>query len=241
VGDVNNELETLLTVQEHDLALDRLRHRHDSLPERSSLASAEARAAELARRATVVGGERDALAREETRLDDQARSFAEKAKEVEAKMYSGEVSSPRELQAMQADVDQLQRHQRDLENRELELMEQREPLDAEVVSLAAQRTTVTEEIAELRAVLERAEAEIEGEAQAERDARGALTADLDPALHAAYERQRAKPQGVGAARLVGATCQGCHLTIPATEVERIRHAPDGTLAFCDNCGCILVP
>ena len=40
-------------------------------------------------------------------------------------MYSGSVSSPRELQAMQADVEQLRRHQRNLENRELELMEAR--------------------------------------------------------------------------------------------------------------------
>ena len=45
----------------------------------------------------------------------------------------------------------------------------------------------------------------------------------------------------GVARLVGSTCQGCHLTIPATEVDRIRRQPAGTLAFCDNCGAILVP
>jgi predicted nucleic acid-binding Zn-ribbon protein len=41
------------------------------------------------------------------------------------------------------------------------------------------------------------------------------------------------------------TCQGCHLTIPATEVDRMRRhaaASDGVgeLSFCDNCGCILV-
>jgi hypothetical protein len=46
---------------------------------------------------------------------------------------------------------------------------------------------------------------------------------------------------VGAARLVGTTCQGCHLTIPATEVDRIRKAPKGTVEYCDNCGAILVP
>ena len=44
------------------------------------------------------------------------------------------------------------------------------------------------------------------------------------------------------ARLVGNTCQGCRLTIPATEVDRIRKAgPDGDVAHCDNCGAILVP
>jgi len=43
------------------------------------------------------------------------------------------------------------------------------------------------------------------------------------------------------ARLVGFTCQGCHLSIPATEVDRIRKEGDGALAYCDNCGAILVP
>jgi predicted nucleic acid-binding Zn-ribbon protein len=43
------------------------------------------------------------------------------------------------------------------------------------------------------------------------------------------------------ARLVGSTCQACRLAIPATEVDRIRHAPDAELYACDNCGAILVP
>jgi predicted nucleic acid-binding Zn-ribbon protein len=31
------------------------------------------------------------------------------------------------------------------------------------------------------------------------------------------------------------------LSIPSTEVERIRRAPDGSVSYCDNCGAILVP
>jgi len=59
---------------------------------------------------------------------------------------------------------------------------------------------------------------------------------------ALYERCRANsPSKAGAARLVGHTCQGCHLTIPATEVDALRKAPPGTIAHCDNCGAILVP
>jgi predicted nucleic acid-binding Zn-ribbon protein len=45
---------------------------------------------------------------------------------------------------------------------------------------------------------------------------------------------------VGAARLVGGTCQACHLALPATEVDRIRHLPPDAMARCDHCGAILV-
>jgi predicted nucleic acid-binding Zn-ribbon protein len=35
-------------------------------------------------------------------------------------------------------------------------------------------------------------------------------------------------------------CQACHLALPATEVDRIRHLPPDTLVRCEHCGAILV-
>ncbi|MFI5045908.1 MAG: zinc ribbon domain-containing protein [Acidimicrobiia bacterium] len=238
---MSNPLETLLVVQEHDLALDRLQHRRDTLPERDALAAVTARATLLAARTDSVTAERDVLGREEARLDDEARTLEARAKDVEAKMYSGEVTSPRELQAMQADVDQLQRHRRDVEGRELEIMEQREPFDAELATLGEHRAELTTQSERLAATLAEAERAIDAEMHVERDARDALTADLDTALLATYEQRRATARGAGIARLVGTICQGCHLMIPSTEAERIKRAPVGSLASCDNCGCILVP
>jgi len=55
-----------------------------------------------------------------------------------------------------------------------------------------------------------------------------------------YEQIRAGNRGVGAARLVGMNCQACHLALPATEVDRIRHLPAEALARCEHCGAILV-
>ena len=42
------------------------------------------------------------------------------------------------------------------------------------------------------------------------------------------------------ARLIGDTCQACRLSIPATEVDAIRHDTTGTAWYCDNCAAILV-
>ncbi len=97
-------------LQEHDGALDRLLHRRETLPERDTVAGrARLLLGVLAAQIGVLTGERDEIAHEEKRLDDEASTLREKAAEVEAKMYSGSVSSPRELQAMQADIDQLRR------------------------------------------------------------------------------------------------------------------------------------
>jgi len=234
-------LELLLALQERDLALDRLGHRLATLPERDQLATAEAQRESL--RAEAAGSQipRDEAATEERRLEDEARSLGEQAKAVEQRLYSGEVSSPRELQALQADVEQLRRHQRSVEDRQLAAMERREPLDAHLGDVDLQLAALDADVSAARAALEAAEAAIGTEMLAEQSARDELARGIDDGMLGAYERCREKANGIGAARLVGMTCQGCHLSIPATEVDRIRTARAGTIEHCDNCGCILVP
>jgi predicted nucleic acid-binding Zn-ribbon protein len=238
---VTSELDVLLTLQEHDTSLERLLHRHQTLPERQALRDAEAEAAVLDARLVTTRGERDKVAREEQQLDDEARSLAVKAKEVESRMYSGEISSPKELQAMQADVEQLRKHQGTIEDREFELMEVREPLDATVADLEQQRAALGSDVDRYAAALGAAEAEIIAEMQAERATRDELAAGIDAALVKEYERCRTLAKGAGVARLVGTTCQGCHLSIPAIEAEQIKRTGGQPLAHCDNCGAILVP
>jgi hypothetical protein len=156
-------------------------------------------------------------------------------------MYSGEISSPKELQAMQADVEQLRKHQSTVENRELELMEVREPLDATVAELEQQRATVTTDTDRYAAALGAAESELLAEMHAERSTRDEIASGIDATLVAEYDRRRTLAKGAGVARLVGTTCQGCHLSIPAIEAEQIKRTGGQPLAFCDNCGAILVP
>src|SRR4029077_9846038 len=94
---------------------------------------------------------------------------------------------------------------------------------------------------ELRAAIAAAEREIDGEIDAEIAARATQAALVGDALVADYERRRAQNRGTGAARLVGTTCQACHLTIPSTEAERLPRGPGNTISYCDNCSAILVP
>lgn len=236
-----SDLESLLVLQERDLALDRLHHQRVTLPERAQIAALGQRLDVLAAERAVQQVARDEVATNEQRLGDEAQRLAEQATAAEKRLYSGEVSSPRELQSLQADVDQLRRHQREVEDRQLTAMEQREPLDANLAALRTAHEGIEAEQTTLQGVLEAREQELDAAADAERSARDDVTASIDPGLVSEYERRRERGNGVGAARLAGMTCQGCHLTIPATEVDRIRKQGDGAIAYCDNCGCILVP
>ena len=230
----------LLTLQNHDSAADRLRHRRATLPERAELDSRRAAYDDLERRRAEVTERRDAELREERRLDDEVKGLEAKAKAEDSRMYSGTVSSPRELQAMQADIDQLRRQAREREDEELEVMERREALDSEVAEVEAAQAALVSEMEALVSSIGKQEAEIDAELAVEEESRAALIPGIPEATLRLYEQVRAGNRGVGAARLVGMNCQACHLALPATEVDRIRHLPPDTLARCEHCGAILV-
>jgi predicted nucleic acid-binding Zn-ribbon protein len=91
------------------------------------------------------------------------------------------------------------------------------------------------------AALAAAEREIDAEIEVRTADRARVSTAVPRDLLGTYERLRARLGGVGAARLVGSSCSGCHLALPATELERIRHARPDELITCEQCGRILVP
>ena len=60
-------------------------------------------------------------------------------------------------------------------------------------------------------------------------------------LLAQYTSLRGGRGGIGVSRLIGSQCGGCHLTLSAMEVSRLRKLPEGEVAHCEECGRILVP
>jgi predicted nucleic acid-binding Zn-ribbon protein len=235
------DLAALLRVQERDTELERLRYRHRALPEREAIRERRALEADITSRLEATRAQRDVALAEEKKLDDEAQTLARKAKEVDGKLYSGTVSSPRELLDMQADIDQLDRHRGVIEEQELEVMERRETLETELAALDTQLSALRGELAALETKLGADEAELDAEIAVEEAARAQEASALSAEMLADFERIRSQNHGAGVALLVGTTCQGCRLSIPATEVDRIRHDPEAGIATCDNCGAILVP
>jgi predicted nucleic acid-binding Zn-ribbon protein len=210
------------------------------LPERSDLAGVEQRVGAIASELSIQSEARDEAARQLKRLEDETSGLGAKIAELERKLYSGSISAPRELQALQADIESLKRHRSSLEDQTIEAMEVLEPLDREVDRLESDQTRLEEEADALRARLHDAEATIDTELGEEIEKRVQLAAGIPEDLVQLYDQIRSRLGGIGAARLVGASCMGCHLTLPAMEVARIHREPPDVLVRCDQCGRILV-
>jgi predicted nucleic acid-binding Zn-ribbon protein len=232
--------EQLLALQDLDLRIHQLRHRRANLPE---LAAIEANAAErselVAARAEVAVAHKD-LVRRQHLLEDEIAQVTGRAATHEANLYSGSVTNPRELQAMQDDIDSLHRRQRTLEDQDLEIMEELEPLTIQLASLDAASQAVEAVAADLQAALQAAAAEIDAELADLTTTRADAAAGIDHAVVADYEQLRVQLGGIAIARLVGNACGGCHLSLPAVELDRIRRLDPDTQVVCEECGRILV-
>jgi predicted nucleic acid-binding Zn-ribbon protein len=232
--------DTLMEVQDHDTALDQLRHRIETLPERSELAGVNQRRQALAATASEVGGRVDDLAGRQHRLEEQIAATAKRRHEIEVRMQSGDVSASRDLQAMDHEVHQLTGRQSVLEEEEILLLEEEEPLDTELAALRAEMVSLEVEAQRLGAAIEVAESDIAVAITAEEARRAERAGALPAELAERYELLRSRLGGVGAARLVGERCDGCHLTLSSIEIERIRRLPSEEFATCPQCDRILV-
>ena len=235
-----SSLDGLLAVQERDTEIDQLRHRRATLPARSTLADLEKAASILRERAGVVSGERGHIEDRRAALEREVSELEQRLKDLDRRMKSGEVTATRELTAMVEQSDSLKRRRGGLEDEELELMVALEPLDEELADIGRREAELAQQMDQLRLEVAEAEVELDRELAAATEARELAATGLPDALMATYQRLRQRLGGVGAARLVGSSCSGCHLVLSATEVDRIRREPPDALILCEQCGRILV-
>jgi len=232
--------DTLLQVQELDTELDQLRHRIEAMPERAELADVRTRRAVLDASMVEVRGQVDALAARQAALEEQIAASAKRRHELEQRMRTGGVTAARDLQAMDQEVGHLAARQRTLEDQELELMEEEEPLDVALADKKSRAAALDADEARLVAAIAATEVELQASVGTVATLRAERAEGLPAELAERYERLRSHLGGVGAARLVGDRCDGCHLTLSSVEVERMRDLPADTFATCPQCDRILV-
>ncbi|MCU1346105.1 MAG: hypothetical protein JWL70_2371 [Acidimicrobiia bacterium] len=232
------DLADLLTLQELDTRADQLRHRRDHLPERAALDELERRSKVLRARRAEITVLRDALAEQEAALGHRVQVDDLRRRDIDKRLKVSTV--PKEVQALSDELASLAKHQLELEDHELELMEAIEPLDAQLAEIQAEEDQIDIDGARQRAALAEAEVALEAEVLSVAAARQEASAAVPEALLTHYEKVRPKLGGIAVARLDAGRCTGCHLQLPATELDRLRHEPADALVTCEQCGRLLV-
>ncbi len=234
------DLDALLGLQDHDTRIDQELHRKAHLPERAQLADVGAATAQEGSARSSVASVLEVVATRQAEAERELKATEDRIVQVNKRLYGGTVSASRELQAMANDVEGLRRRASELEDRVLGLMEEREPLDKQLGEHDARLALLSQRRSDLSQQLQAAETDLDASLSLLQAERQEAAGGINPQLLSGYERLRERLGGVAVARLVGGRCDGCHLSLPAMELDRIRHDAAGSLEYCEQCGRILV-
>ena len=230
----------LLELADLDAELGRLEHRRRSLPEHAELSRLEERDRELRDEIAALQAREGDLRREQAKADADVEQVRSRIGRDRARLDAGQVSSPRELENLQSEVESLLRRQSDLEDVELDVMERLEAAQSRLKDATAERSEITTGAAAVTARRDLAVGEFAELSEKASERRAAVIAEEPADLIDLYERLRVQHGGVGAAALRRGQCQGCHLSLNTVDLNAIRAADPDDVLRCEECRRILV-
>jgi predicted nucleic acid-binding Zn-ribbon protein len=230
----------LLDVQDLDSTLDRLAHRRASLPEHEEIKGLEERRTSVSDDVVRAETEDSDLGREQAKVDVDVEQVRARMTRDQQRLDSGQVGSPKELENLQSEIESLHRRQTELEDAELEVMEQRETVQARLKALQDELATIETGLADAVGRRDAAFAAIDAEAEKAAAQRAEVAATVPEELLGLYMKLRESSGGVGAAALRRGQCEGCHLQLNTTDLNRIREADPDEVVRCEECRRILI-
>lgn len=230
----------LLELADFDAELGRIAHRRRGLPEHAEIARLDGRDAELRDSVVAMTAQSSDLNREQNKAEADVEQVRSRIERDRQRLDGGMISSPKELENLQSEIQSLQRRQSDLEEIVLDVMERRETTGSNLESATAERTSVQADLETVTAARDQALAELDEQAAKANAARTQIAAALPANLIELYDKLRAQHGGVGAAALRLRRCQGCNLTLNTVDVNAIRAAAKDEVLRCEECRRILV-
>ncbi|BBX15970.1 hypothetical protein CRI77_18770 [Mycolicibacterium duvalii] len=236
-ADVNQQ-RALLELSELDAALGRIAHRTKNLPEAAELADAQTALRQAGDKLAVLRLALEDIDAHVAKFESEIDGVRQREDRDRALLAGGNVDA-KQLTDLQHELDTLERRQASLEDSLLEVMERREELEAEI----AQKQQTVDDLQSAHDAAQRTCDDARAALVRDQEETGArrerLAAQLDEALLALYERQRART-GVGAGALQGRRCGACRIEIDQGESARIAAAAEDEVLRCPECSAILL-
>jgi predicted nucleic acid-binding Zn-ribbon protein len=161
----------------------------------------------------------------------------EKISSLEEKLYSGDVRNPKELKALQDDVEAHQRQLSVLEERALIADERVEQGKTALQTVRDDRKRRIEERELLFAALEAEKVSVNAELEQLHQIRSGQKDRVDGPDLQLYERLRRARAGRAVSKVERGTCQGCRISLPTTVFQRARSGLK--IVQCTSCERIL--
>jgi predicted nucleic acid-binding Zn-ribbon protein len=155
----------------------------------------------------------------------------------EQRLYNGSVTNPKELNALQQEVQRLRAQQNRQEEMVLEVLLATESLQETAKQKAEVLRQAEEKWAEGNAAGVTRRSQLEAKQQELQTKREQFVTDIDPELLKRYEALKRSKQGRAVSKVEQNSCQWCRVILTPSEMQRVRASTE--LQTCSNCGRIL--
>lgn len=233
---MTNVGKTLFKLQQIDLTLRKNKSRLDEIQQLLANDASVKRAQKLLEQAENILKPLQVNLRD---LELQVQSTKQKREASENRLYSGNVSNPKELQEIEQNIASLKRWQSELEDKQLELMLEVEDANASFEQAQENLDVVSTKAAANNQELLAEKQSLEADTKMLRENRVEVVSELDDVDVALYEKM--KPQmafrPISVLSLEG-HCTICGVQQINTHAQAIRRSDE--LMRCANCNRILI-
>lgn len=228
----------LLDLAGVDAELTRITHRRGALPEQQEVERLEAERISRKDASVAVEIQIDDIDRDIRKLEGEVDAVRQREDRDRTLLQSGSVGA-KQLTELEHELGSLVRRQGLLEDELLEVMEQREALQADHDHAGAQLSQAEEELIDAKRRRDDAVADLDKAQERCAADRERLVGEFPADFLAVYEKQRTLG-GPGAALLQVRRCGACRIEIDRGEISRIAATPADVVVRCPECNAIMV-
>ncbi len=156
---------------------------------------------------------------------------------TEERLYSGQVTNPKELSGLEQDLQHSKRSRDKAEDQVLLAMERLDRCEKAAADAAARLDAVETRWRAQQSQLATEIEQLQAQVAALNQERGTVAAQLGASDLAQYEELLRKKGGRAVVLLVDQMCQGCRVTVPSSKGQQVRRGRE--VVTCTNCGRIL--
>lgn len=210
----------------------------NSLKKSEKLLKLEALLEGISREYDNLNNEYLKIEHERKNLDDRISLQSEKIKKIEEKLFSGTITSSKELVSYQEEMNALKQNNDELENKEIELMIKIDDFKPKLEQAEKKKEKVSEEIRILKADMDAKLKVVENRVKLLKDKRSLILQKIPKDILLKYEELRAKKAGIAVTIMKNGFCTICNMEIPVLDADKIKD-PD-KIYKCPMCGRMLI-
>ena len=230
---MNTELASLVTLQEEDLELDRLRKSCDAIGPQIDALALELQNSGIDLERFKNGLTQLLLKKKELEMDMSA-------KEEEIKKFQKEVNNVKTNEAYKAilkELDQAKTKERELEDNLLDVLQRLEDHQKELKGKEGEFKTKEQDTKGRIGELEKKREDMTHQVHEKSETRNSFAASVPEKLKTRYDSIRKGKGGVAVVPIQGIACGGCRFNLPPHVLNDV--AKDQTIVTCESCARIL--